>query len=385
MIARIFIISTVVALGNATGQGIDFSKYPEAKEISYGTVTTQIQPEHYVKLKAPAAGRLYLKIRDGQHPKGTVWAEVEPKQLALERESMELARSLQKSKEIPAARLEMADARAALENRRDELKRNLSMVGEILAEPELAELYLGNEGKETANSRSTVEEMRGRLLKQIAALEDALEYVGTPEQERMELRLSEILLEKKETELTRRERESKLELPFGGEFRYLVETPQDLEIPIDLQSGDDIAEISDYGRLECHVLVNRPAIRQLPDSSLSLGFERFGSGAPLRAEFSRKETREVYGKPELVYIFRFSEQQAKEARSLIGGRASADLLVSLSSEARLVPKLDLVKAAPDLLREKGWRVGVEAAFPGWRAIAVGQSHVAMVSVREGDE
>ncbi len=385
MSVRLLSLMLPLVAGSLAAEPLDFTEYPLSEKISYGTVTTQVQPEKYLKIKAPAAGRVHLRVRDGIHEKGIVWGEIEPDQLKMEREAIELSKELYESKEKPAARLEMADARAGLENRRDELNKNLKMLGEILSEPELAELYLGEEGRDPNGSRSTVEEMRGRLLKQISALDEALLYVGTPDQERMELRLAEIQLKRKEAELERREREARLEMPFTGEFRYLMDLPEDLEKPVEVGSGDEIAEISRYGRLECHMPVNQTAIRQLPVPALSLEFEPSGAGSRLQAEFLRKETREIYGKPELIYVFRFTEEQARTARSLIGGRVSAELMVDLSSEARLVPKLDLVKAAPDDFREKGWRVGVETAFPGWRAIAVGQSDVAVVETGAGDE
>jgi hypothetical protein len=166
-----------------------------------------------------------------------------------------------------------------------------------------------------------------------------------------------------------------MRLPFGGEFRYLAELPDDPDAPLVLQTGDEIAELGDYTSIECVMTVNRPALRQLPTSSLVLEFR--GGGPPLRAEFRRKETKELFGKQELIYVFGFPPELAQTARPLIGGRVSADLIVKLSSEATLVPKLDLVRASPDTFREKGWNSGVETVFPGHRAISVGQAQVAI--------
>lgn len=362
---------------------LDLSDYPEAKEISYGGVVTQVQPERYLRMKAPISGSLFLKIEDGTHEKGTIWAEFEPELIAMEREAMELTKSLYELKDKPAARLEISDSRTALENRRDELKRNLAMMDEILGEPDLAGLYLGQEEADVAKSRSTVEEMKSRLSSQISALEDALAFVGTPEQERVEFRLAQLQIDKKEAELERKERDSKLKLPFSGEFRYLAELPDDPAAPLVLQNGDEIAELGDYSSIECVMIVTRPALRQLPISSLLLEFT--GSGSPLRADFKRKETKEIFGKQELIYIFGFAPELSTTARPLIGGRVSADLIVRLSAKATLVPKLDLVRAAPDIFREKGWNSGVETMFPGFRAISVGQSQIAISPSAPGDE
>jgi len=365
-------------------ENLDFSKYPRASEISYGGVVAQVRPKQYIKLKAPLSGSLHLKVKNGTYEKGTVWAEFEPEQIALEREAMELTKSLHKLKEMPMVRLEMADSRAVLENRRDELQRNLAMMDEILAEPDLAALYLGEEHGDVGNSQSTVREMQARLQTQLSALEDALAFVGTAEQERVELRLAQLQIDRKDTELQRKEQESKLKLPFSGDLRYLAELPDDPETPLIMQSGDEIAEISDFSTLECDMVVSRSVMRHLPTSSLILEFPR-QSGPPLRAEFERKESAELFGKPELIYIFGFPSELAGPARQLIGGRVSANVIVKLSTEAILVPKLDLVRSAPEIFSQKGWLVGVESAFPGFRAIAVGQSQVAVVSISSADD
>ena len=76
---------------------------------------------------------------------------------------------------------------------------------------------------------------------------------------------------------------------------------------------------------------------------------------------------------------------ADPARQLLGGRVSANIIVKLTAVANLVPKLDLIRSAPEKFSEKGWQLGVESAFPGFRAIAVGQSQVAIVSISSADD
>lgn len=379
-----FLLFTLPFQLNAEELPLDLSAYPKAAEISFGEMTTEVLPEQYIKLSAPFSGRLDIKIGSGFHEKDTVWAEFEPDQIALEREALELTKQLYQLKEKPGARLEMADAKAALESRRDELKRNVTMVDEVLSEPDLAELFLDQEGGNSAESRSTVRQMRERLLTQLSALNEALVFVGTPEQERIELRVLEIQLEKKEAELERKERESKLKLPFSGDFKYLMKLPEDPEAPLNMQSGNDIAELKNYGRLECHMVVSRPELRQLPTPALSLRFSGEGSVTPLEARFLRKDTREIFGKPELVYVFNFPQDQAGRGRVLVGGRISADLILNLNAEAVLIPKLDLVRAAPEEVRNLGWRQGVAQILPGYRAVSVGQSDVAVVKIPESE-
>lgn len=363
---------------------LDPAEYPMSDEISYGGVVAQVRPRQYIKFKAPLTGKLHLKVRSGMHEKDTVWAEIEPEQIALERESMDITKSLNELKSKPMLKLEMADSRAALENRRDELRRNLAMMREIMEEPELTDLYLGREGHDAEASHSNIKEMESRLVTQIAAIEEALTFVGTPEQKRAEMRLAEIQIERQDQNLQRKEEESKLRVPFTGEFRFLTDLPENLDDPLTIQSGEDIAEISDYSTLQCEMVVNRAELRQLPTSSLVLEF-RNQTGPGLRARFKTQKTVELFGRNELVYVFEFPKELATAARPLIGGRVSADLIVKLPDEAHLVPKLDLVRSHPGPLGEKGWQRGVEEALPGFRVLAVGQSSVAVFPIPSANE
>lgn len=372
------LVSTIVASFSAAGE-LDLTKYPKSSEIAYGGAVAQVHPNDYVKLKAPITGSLQIKLGNGTYEKGAIWAEFEPEKIALEREVMELSKSLHKLKEEPIAKLEISDARAGLQRRMDELSGNLAMLDEINAEPELASFYLGEKKGNSAKSLAAVQQMRTNLKTQMKALKEALEFVGTPEQERVELRLAQLQLERKEADLDRREQDSKLKLPFNGELKYLATLPKDPEEPLMLMSGDEIAEIADYSRLVADINVDRTSIRHLPTSSLVLTFPR-QTGPPLRATYQMKKMTESAGKSTLIYVFEFSPNEAPSARSLVGGRVTADLILKLSTEAILVPKLDLVRSAPEVFKEKGWWVGVEVAFPGYRTISVGQTQVAIVKI-----
>ena len=132
------------------------------------------------------------------------------------------------------------------------------------------------------------------------------------------------------------------------------------------------------------MVVGRTELRQLPTYLQYLELPR-QNGPGLRAKFKTKKTVELYGKPELVYVFEFPKELSEVARPLVGGRVSADLIVKLAKEATLVPKLDLVRSEPESFRDNGWRMGVESAFPGRRVLAVGQSQVAIISTPSEDE
>lgn len=381
---RTFICASAIGISPTPSEALDLHQHPKSDRISYGGVVVQVRPVQHVRLKAPFAGKLYLKEDGGHLDQGTVWAELEPEQIAREREAMDLTLMLEERKSKPLAMLELADTRASLENRRDELKRSLAMTEEVLAEPDLAQLYLGNNDRDAAQSRATLEQMNHRIASQLEAIEEALRFVGTPAQVDAELRLAELQLARKDLELKRKEDESRLKMPFTGELRLIASPPEDPGAPLVLQPGEEIAEISDYTTLRCDMIVSRSEFRQLPTPSLSLEFRSDGESS-LMAKFHSQKNMVISGQEELVYVFEFPPELSFQARSFLGGRVTADLVVTLPAQAHLVPKLELVRQFPDQIREQGWQIGVESAFPGCRVLAIGQSMIAIFPSPKHDE
>jgi len=181
-------------------------------------------------------------------------------------------------------------------------------------------------------------------------------------------------LEQQEIELDRRERDSRFIMPFDGELTLVPPLPPPGE-PLIIESGMDLARIQDFSRVDARVVIKRTEWRLLDPSRVRL---RVNAGSEvLFADFSRALAEEIFGREELVYYFTFRPEQRTAARALVGGQISAQLLAVLPQSARLVPKLDLALANPDLFRNADWDVAVAQLIPGARVILHGDTHLAI--------
>lgn len=353
----------------------ELQRYPLANEIVLGTITAEVTPARALRLKAPATGQLHLNLPPTNRPlaKGTVWAELDPAQLDLQRRAVALARALLEAKEEPALRLEQVRTRADLTERLDEIERQSAMLRKLLREPELGELYLADQA--ATGGADKVRYMLTQLDQQARLLREVLTFVGTPMQEELELQALQLKLEQQEIELARRERDSRLVMPFDGELTLVPPLPPEGE-PLYIESGMDLARIQDFSRVDARAVIKRTEWRLLDPSRVRL---RVNAGREvLFADFSRALTEEVFGREELVYYFTFHAEQKTAARALVGGQISVQLLATLPQAARLVPKLDLALADPELLRTTGWDAAVTQLIPGARVALSGDTHLAIV-------
>jgi hypothetical protein len=362
-------------------ESIDPLAYPAARQIHLGSVPVQVLPARISKVKSPLAGRLHVRagLRGERVAEGELWAEFEPERLRMEREAFDLATALLEEKEKPGFRLEQSEARVQLENRLNDLERQRAMLTKILEEPELAELYLQEEGQPGGDA-ATVRLMQQRLGGQIDVMRAALEYVGTPRQAELELKIFELKMRQQGLDLERREQESRLRMPFPGEIQWLPGLPENHEtdgIPVD--AGMEIATLIDYGRLQVRMVMRRVDWRVLPVDVLALRFQAATISRPLEARFVRRATAEILGREELVYDFQFNAEDVDYARPLIGGTVMAELRADLGREVRLVPKMDIVLAAPVTFRDHGWVDAIPKIAPGWRTHTIGQSELALIS------
>src|SRR5690606_19160118 len=145
--------------------------------------------------------QLHLNLPPTNRPlaKGTVWAELDPAQLDLQRRAVALARALLEAKEEPALRLEQVRTRADLTERLDEIERQSAMLRKLLKEPELGELYLADQ--DATGGADKVRYMLTQLDQQARLLREVLTFVGTPKQEKLELQALRLKLEQQEIDL----------------------------------------------------------------------------------------------------------------------------------------------------------------------------------------
>jgi len=359
----------------------DWERYPLASEMVIGTVTVEVQPVRQIRIKAPASGLLHLHLPPPgtRLNKGTVWAELDPARLALERLAVNLARDLLIEKEEPALRLEHARTRAELTDRLDELRRQIAMLEQFIHQPDLAELYL-NESSPAASAdepaaREKIQTALDQLIRQTELLTQILDYAGTPRQDDLEITALRLKLEQQQLELDRRTRDSQLVMPFDGEITLLPPQPPAGE-PLYIENGMDLARLEDFSRVSARAVIRQTAWRLLPPLDLSLQLP--SATGDLRGRFSRGLVEETFGRDELVYYFSFTAQQIRQVRPLIGGQVSAKLIAQLSQPAYLIPKLALVLADPEIFSHREWTEAVPLLIPKARVLLQGETHLAIV-------
>ncbi|GAB1487581.1 hypothetical protein MASR2M8_00200 [Opitutaceae bacterium] len=354
---------------------LNLDSYPRQSEIVLGTVIAEIRPARTQRIKAPSSGMLHLTLppHGTQLEAGVLWGEFEPARSRLEREAFDLAREVFEGREKPGLELDQARAHAELADRLDEIQRQSAMLTRILADPELAGLYLTGDDKPA--DTTAVEAMIGRLRRQEELIREVLTYVGSADQARVETRLLELKLLQQALDLKRRDDEMRLRTAFAGELT-LIPPPPPPGTPLRVESGADLALLQDFSSLQARVVVKRAEWRLAEASALRV---RIGAGirGAIEGTFLRGLVEDVHGREESVYYFHLPEEKRAEARTLVGGQVSAVLLSVLPEPAHLVPKLDLALADPALFRGAGWAGGVARLFPGARVLMVGETAVAI--------
>lgn len=387
MLPVVFLVSLAVAASSAAP--LNPADYPQASELVLATLPADVKPLRSVRVKSPTDGLLTLRLpASGEAlPEGTVWGEFDPERLKLEAEAVALARAFFEEKEQAKLALELGRNSAELAERRAELLRQAAMLTRIAADPALADLYASETtgsrdatadggGAEPTADGAEITALSARLRTQILLIDEVLRYAGTPRETALERRALELKLQAQELEVARRLQEFRLVMPFEGELMLMPSPPPDGK-PLRVPLGADLALLRDFSTIQATVPIRRAEWRLLDPARIELRH-----AAPFRpvlaAAFQRSLLEEVLGREELIYLFRFPEDQREAARPLVGGQVAMQLVLRLDAAARIIPKIDLLLAAPTAFRDAGWEAGIGAALPGYRLRAVGETHLAVL-------
>lgn len=374
---RLFLVLFLCAPTAPCLLALDPYAYKESRQLLVGLISAQVTPIRSLRVKSPSEGRLRLhlpRLPGAIVPAGTVWAEFDPERTALEREALTLARTLLDNKERPRLRLDTDRDALDLADKRAETARQLRMFQRILDDPELAGFYL--ESPDSGDDRPHLEETMTRLRRQLELMDAVLAYAGTENHIETETRILEIKLRQHELDLRQREEDKRLAMPFDGEITLLVDRPAGDDATLRAQLGDELALLQDYSVVRARFAIKRAELRALAPETLQL---RINAGArPMSAAFDSRLIEDTGGREELVYRFRFRDEDRLAARSLAGGAVPARLYADLPQPARIIPKLDLVLDSPDAFREGDWHAGIAVALPGAQLLAIGETELAVI-------
>ena len=115
----------------------------------------------------------------------------------------------------------------------------------------------------------------------------------------------------------------------------------------------------------------------LPTESLVLALPS-PRGGKVSAPFCRSRLREEQQQDAIYYVFQIPQDEGAEFKA--GGNAllPGELRRILSREARIVPKIELLRAYPDAFGRADWAGGVERIWPGAQVEALGNAFVAIL-------
>lgn len=353
----------------------DLAQYPESDRLVLATLPADVQPIRSVRVKSPTDGLLTLRLppAGSRLPEGAIWGEFDPERLKLEGEAVALARALHEEKERPKLDFELARNSGELAERRAELERQAGMLERISSDAALAELY----ANETlgASGASEVSAVASRLRRQLALVDEVLRFAGTARETELEHQALALKIRAQELDFERRLQEFRLVMPFAGELT-LIPPPPTGDRPLRVPLGADLALLRDFSVIEARVPLRRAEWRLLEPSALVLRHSRYGRTG-LQAAYERQLQQEINGREELVYVFRFPDDQRNSARPLAGGQVAMELVLRLEKPARIVPKIDLLLAASAVFRDAGWDAGVSSLAAGATILAMGETHVAI--------
>ena len=377
---------------------------PTADALLLATLPVRITPKREVTVTSPLTGQFTLLIPHDTQTLAdqTTWGAIDLDRLELEARALAQAKTLYDARDVIDWRVNQINERTKLEDTLGRLKAERALLNRLAQNPELADLYFRDQAAAaTTPSKSVLARdsepppatpsealakedpdriplMRRRIETELTLLETKLSYLGSAQQEDLELGLSRFKLEQQAFEYQRRAQLARLTAPFDAEFRLLLPLKPG-STTMEVRSGDDIARLRDLTSILVQVPVTQPLWRTLPPESLEV---RIPLDTPervsLRARFQDTLLVTRSGREELLYLFAVAPADLAAARPLVGGLLQGELYYAPGTPLRLAQKLDLAAAAPAILREAGWPALVASLYPGWRLACIGQSQLALL-------
>lgn len=175
-----------------------------------------------------------------------------------------------------------------------------------------------------------------------------------------------------------------LAMPFDGRVQYHFPAPASPGEAVRLPAGAPIATVADDSAYFVAVTLSRPELARLPAESLRVRLELGGNETALAA-FSHKRV-EKHGTAEaLVYYFRLPDSMRERAAGLLGANCVARLYFESAEPLKILSKAALARAETET-PFASWEALVEAKFPDFKIVFVGETTIALreKSVPEAD-
>ncbi|VGO16128.1 hypothetical protein PDESU_04718 [Pontiella desulfatans] len=319
----------------------ELSGFPSSTSLMLGEFQAQVKPLISIPVTAPSDGDILFHVEQTRQilPKGTLWAEAAPEQIAGEELALELNTRNEKLR---------------LESELQLAERELERVEFMMADPALRDLPYEDR---VPLSTNIVQQLQGEL----DLLKKQLESCGVVE--RLAFRQKAL--------------RSRIEMPFDGELLIsLPVTPKRKMIRV--AANTPVGTMRDISEIYLHIIIRDPQTVAIPTDQLMVEFKR-DSGDVLRGRFHDTQIVEMGNQDVLVYRFGFAPEKSAELTALIGANLTCDLWVEAGQAFHSVSKLEVARMLGGNDSFADWREVVEELWPGATLLFTGRTHLGIVA------
>lgn len=355
-----------------------WERYPASEELPVTPVEARVRAESSMRFYAPGSGRLYFTEPRpvSRLEEGALWAVFSPESLTLgvemlaaRREALALRREVLTGVDLPQRRLEV-EKQLREATRLREMTRRLG--GDEAAWEALLAVVpaLATESREEAPA--LLDRAIGILSRQLALMDERHGDTAAPD-----LRIAEVELRQAEIDLELKRAQYELRMPFAGEILCNLDL-QKGRAGYAVNSGQLVGIARQIDALACEVRMQDSHWLGLEPESLFLKLRLPGGGAA-RLPFAGRRVREEARAEVLYYAFAAGPAEIAVLRRSLDSMVPAELCLLLEAPARIVPKADLLEAAPAAFLGGDWGGGLRSRWPDAELRGEGGAGVAVAT------
>lgn len=322
----------------------EISSHPLSDRMLLGEFQAQLKPVISVPLTALSDGKIRFHVTQPrqQLKTDTLWAEINPEQLAGEEKELQLN-----------IRNEKLSLRKEIQNTERELER----LEYMLNDPILSELLYEDQIPISSN---LVEQLRSEWN----LLNEQLSVCGFVEKQKF----------------LHKSQRSRLMMPFDGELLiYLPVSAERTEFRI--AAGTPIGIMRDVSELYLHLIIRDPQIVGISPQQLSVKFKQ-DSGPIFHGHFCDSQILQIQNQDALVYRFVFPPEDIDQLTPLIGANLTCELWIQSDREFHVVSKIKLARMLGAKESFTGWEDALSSIWPKAKILYTGRSHLGLITIEE---
>lgn len=346
--------------------------YPEVKRIWMGMEEGSIRPGAYQQVRSLAEGYVSLLLKDGQAvKKGEPWAIIDPEQIEIERESLQLEDAkLEQQLKKDAEDALNAQLLLDVEIHQAEIKRQTFL--DAAEDPSIPAALRNRSGEAIQKMNERLDLLREKADSK--TLERNRELAETE---------GRLVVSRKRKQFLELEKRSRLVAEFDGELRFsdtvnkAVADNKNADNLLWVSANEHIATIVNDENYEIVVAATSPLLSQIAVGDLLIFLQDPKTGSLIAGDYLRTDEVDTGGEIRQNYIFTIQEDAIGNARHASGQRGLVHVYRKFPHPLRLIHKKDIAFAASDVLATSGWNGLVRNLWPGSEVVQVGPQTIAV--------